>query len=266
MERFISLQQIFRGFCQKYVIAMSLSLVVSSGFSQDKLQQEKIDIESYETLEFTPLGDYQVIAPGLITNIKFKAQQEIPFQRLVGEKIAPIFFLLEVDKKSLKVLVTETDKDKETLKVGDQAFRIKIKGFDYRESKNQIKDFIFEEMEIQKSWFEKYLYLVILLAVLLMGLFLGWTFYQKLKFKKAQQRIKTNMQQKILKAELRPDFEELYSLRKELEEYQIIDDCVLSLLKEINKIQYKPQWTEEDAKVLVEKKQVIVKNWEQHGV
>ena len=166
-----------------------------------------------------------------------------------GKRIGNLLYVLDkTDKNTFRVIVSpENTKNK---KIEPNADTFELSGFKFEKGlDNYTQNFELDlkQYELEEASYKRYLIylLIIFLSPFALKYFL--IFLRKYEKKQKQRLKRKRLKTMILKAKTREELERVYQYKREIKEYlKIEEDNLEDFLREMNNIQYKKRWSEED--------------------
>lgn len=168
-------------------------------------------------------------------------------KKFQGEKVGGILHVLGNTNEDVYRTIVAPENPKNKKQTTD---KFELRGFEFGKGvDNMTQNFETADIDyvVEASAKQKY-YLILILLFLLPFLIKG--FFQlakKLEEKKKIKIKKAKLRKLILSAKTREELEKVYYYKKEIEEYLKIEESIFNLFKDdMNNIQYKKRWDEDD--------------------
>ena len=208
-------------------------------------------------LRVTPL-DKKTITNGDMISVQLSVDEDISWNELLLQNVGEIFYVLKVEGQAqgvadAKVLVVQPKSPEYNgiMKIKDKEFKVEVSGFE----SNWIKESPLQEyLKVVTEHDYKQKDITWIVITLLIACFLGIIFRRKFKkiiTRKAKlRRIKQEqitVMNKITSAKTRKDLENIYQLKSEIKKLYTFDIGSFNRFeRQMNLIQYKPEWTEDE--------------------
>lgn len=198
-------------------------------------------------------ADKSEISPG--DKIKAVMESAVPGESLPdvkGKRLGGFFYVMEQNGSELEVIVAPpaTVDNAVMSPVGKNKDKFLLEGFNYKHKNvENIKDYLVERPDYELPWDGKGFLAVLALA----ALFASAPAYKKIKKmlerKKERERLRREAEEilKYLKdASGRKEMEKLFTNREKYRQFLETGESFNSFLNALDKIQYKPSWTQDE--------------------
>jgi hypothetical protein len=216
-----------------------------------------ISLSHATTMTITPLGK-KTVTNGDILNIQISSEQQFDWGRLELKNIGDIFYILEITKitdaiAEAKVLVVPPQNPKYdgTIEINEQKHKVNVVGFETKwADQKPLQEYLTVMTQHQLS--KSYIFATLIGILLLL---IGAYFFKSrlkrylIKRRKLQQiRAEQNdLMNTINTAKTREQLENVYLLKSNIKKlYSVNNGSFNRFVKQMNAIQYRPEWTDEE--------------------
>lgn len=202
--------------------------------------------------KITPAGKSD-ISPG--DKIKAVMESAVPGGSLPdvrGKRIGGFFYVMEQSGSELEVIVAPPSSvDNAVMSpVGESKDKFLLEGFNYKHKNvENIKDYLVERPDYKLPWDGKVFLAVLALAALFASSPIYRRIQTSLERKRERKRLRVEAEEilrKLKEASSREEMENLFINREKCRQLVEAGDSFNSFLNALDRIQYKPSWTQDE--------------------
>lgn len=210
-----------------------------------------------DQINISPLGK-KTVTNGDMIFIQISSDLPIKWEQLQLQNIGDIFYILEIEGKTsmlaeAKVLVVPPSNPNYDgkIKISDQDFQVKLNDFIPNWKKVEpLQDYLTVLTEHHLSSSYKLTLTLVIFGILLLIFGLKNKFKLFLQKRRQQKILKLNrkhLMNQLESVKSREDLEKVYLIKSQIKElYSVEESSYKQFVRQMNAIQYKPEWTIEE--------------------